>query len=374
MLTGQQADRPGSTTYAAAGVDVEGEERGMGGLLAWAQQSFTLRLGPGRPCLPLGYYANVLDLGNGTGLAISTDGVGTKLFIAELMHRYDTVGIDCIAMNVNDVLCVGAEPIAMVDYVAVEAPHADFLEQLGRGLYEGARRARITIPGGELAQVREMIRGVRPGYGFDLVGTAVGTVPLDRIIVGERVEPGDSVVGLRSSGLHSNGYTLARRVFFDRLGWTVDRYVPEFGRSLGEELLEPTRIYVPEVLDMLRAGLDIRGLIHVTGDGFLNLVRLKAEVGVVVEQLPEPLAVFAVLQEAGGVTDEEMYSVYNMGIGFCVVVPERDVERVISIARSHGVEGYRIGYTVADARRTVRLEPLGLIGRGSAFQRAGTNR
>src|SRR6266496_6397830 len=140
----------------------------LNGLLNWVNRSLAFRTGVGASRLPIGYFANVVDLGNGQGLAISTDGVGTKLLVAQLMDRYDTVGIDCVAMNVNDVLCVGAEPLSLVDYIAVEEPAPRLLEELGKGLFEGARRANVTIVGGELAQVPEVVKGVRPGYAFEL--------------------------------------------------------------------------------------------------------------------------------------------------------------------------------------------------------------
>src|SRR5512134_4042712 len=195
-------------TYSSAGVNTVKEEAALAGLLTWVGK--TLAFGRHRPALDFGYFASVLDLGNGTGLALSTDGVGTKLLVAEMLDRYDTVGIDCVAMNVNDLLCIGAEPLAMLDYIAVQEADPQMLEAIGKGLYEGARQANISIPGGEIAQVRELIQGVREGRGFDLAGACVGTVPMDRIIVGQDIRPGDVVIGLRSSGIHSNGLTLAR--------------------------------------------------------------------------------------------------------------------------------------------------------------------
>lgn len=353
--------------YAQAGVDSVAEEHGLNGLLASVNQTFPLRPGVGRPLLPIGYFANVLDLGGGQGLAISTDGVGTKLLVAEMMGRYDTVGIDCIAMNVNDVLCVGAEPIAIVDYVAVQTLKPAMLAEIGRGLYEGARQARVTIPGGEIAQVREMIRGVTEDEGFDLVATAVGVVPTDRIVIGQNVQPGDVVVGLRSSGIHSNGLTLARRVLFDRAGFSPREQVAPLAGRLGDELLTPTRIYVAPALAMLEQ-LAVKALIHVTSDGLLNLLRIVADVGFVIDQLPEPPPIFQLIQQVGQVPDEEMYAVFNMGIGFCVIVPAAQAEQAIAIARAHQVEALILGEAVAEPRRTVQLRPVGLEGTGAAFR------
>ncbi len=352
-------------TYSSAGVNTVKEEAALAGLLTWVGK--TLAFGRYRSALDFGYFATVLDMGNNLGLALSSDGVGTKLLVAEMLDRYDTVGIDCIAMNVNDLLCVGAEPLAMLDYIAVQEPDPAMLAAIGKGLYEGARQANISIPGGEIAQVRELIKGVREGRGFDLAGACVGTVPMDRIIIGQDIRPGDAVIGLRSSGIHSNGLTLARDVFFRRAGYSADTYVPEFGRSVGEELLEPTRIYVREVMELLRAGLEVRAMAHITSDGLTNLLRVQAPVGYVLEMLPEPQPVFGMLQRLGGISDAEMYQVYNMGIGFCLVVAAAQADRALGSLKDLGVEAYRLGHAVADPERRVRL-PNGLVGQGNDFK------
>ncbi len=356
--------------YTRSGVDSVAEERGLEGLLGYVNRTFPLRPGLGRPLLPIGYFANVLDLGRGQGLAISTDGVGTKLLVAQMVGRYDTVGIDLVAMNVNDILCVGAEPISLVDYVAVQALRPERLTELAKGLYEGARQARVAIPGGEIAQVREMIHGVKDGEGFDLVATGVGVVPTDRIVVGQDVEPGDVVVGLASSGIHSNGLTLARDVLFRQGGRSVHERIPPLERTVGEELLVPTRIYVAPALAMLEQ-LVVKALIHVTSDGLLNLLRVAADVGFELETLPEPPAIFRLIQQLGRVPDEEMYAVFNMGIGFCVVVPAAQADQAIALAHEHGIEAFVLGRAVAEPRRTIRLRPVGLEGRGSLFVRVG---
>ncbi len=354
-------------TYKAAGVNSEKKENAMPLLKQWVERSFSLRTSLGSVVLPLGYFANVIDVGNGVGVAISTDGVGTKIIIAQMLGRYDTIGIDCVAMNVNDVLCVGAEPLAMLDYIAVEDPRPDLLEQIGRGLYRGAEMAGVTIPGGEIAQIAEMIHGVREGWAFDLVGTCVGQVTLDRVLTGENIEENDVVVGLRSSGIHSNGMTLARRIFFDQLGWAPDHYAPEVGRPIGEELLEPTRIYVREVLAMLRASLQIKALAHITSTGFLNLTRVPSPVGYVLDKIPEPQPIFQLIRRLGQVSDQEMFFTYNMGIGFCVVAAPHDVAGVQRVASEHGVESHVIGYAVNDDRKRIRIPQFGLVGHNGAF-------
>ncbi len=346
-----------------------GEIPAFGSLLDTLRRTFRLRPGVGRPALDFGYYANVIDLGNNLGLAISTDSVGTKVLIAEMLGTYDTIGIDCVAMNANDIICVGAEPLAMVDFIAVESASGELLTALANGIAEGAERANITIPGGEIAQVPEIIRGAGgDGSGFDLVGTCVGVVPLDRIIVGRDIAPGDAVVGFASSGIHSNGLTLARRALLGDAGLSLNQRVPELGRTLGEELLEPTAMYVRMAVALLNA-VDVRALIHVTGDGFLNLRRVEAEVGMRIESLPEPPPIFGLIARAGDVPPEEMYRTFNMGIGFCVVVPEADVSRTLEIARQHGTAAWRIGACVADDARTIDVAPARLRSVGGRFER-----
>jgi phosphoribosylformylglycinamidine cyclo-ligase len=303
--------------------------------------------------LDFGYYANVIDLGNGSGLAITTDGVGTKIIIAEQLGKYDTIGIDCVAMNVNDIICVGAEPLAMTDYIAVDRADARFFDEVAVGIARGAELAGITIPGGEIAQIGEVIRG------FDLVGTCVGLVPVDRIIRGQDIVSGDAIVGFESSGIHSNGLTLARRVLLDQVGMSLESYVEELGRALGEELLEPTRIYVRLALRLL-AETNVKALAHITSDGFLNLQRVDANVGFDIETLPESPPVFDLIQRSGRLSSAEMYLVYNMGIGFCGVVPEKEVDRVVEIAAEEGIAAHRIGTCHADAEKSVVIRPAGL--------------
>lgn len=358
----------GRLTYANAGVDASGAERALDGLLESVRSTFSLRPGIGKPLLSMGFFANVLDLGQGIGLAISTDGVGTKALIAQQVGKYDTIGIDCVAMNVNDVLCVGAEPLAMTDYLAVEAPHADLFSELGKGLLRGAQMAEIVIPGGEVAQIREMIHGDRDGYGFDLVGTCVGVVPTDRLLIGADVQPGDVIVGVASAGIHSNGLTLARRALLGAGGLALDDHVAELGRTLGEELLEPTAIYVRYGKALLQSVLNVKAFTHVTSDGFLNLTRIaNPAVGFVLDALPQPPPIFGLIQAAGDVADAEMFFVYNMGIGFCVVIPEADAEAACALAPEYGHRAQIIGRVVADPERAVQIPQRRLVGREGRF-------
>jgi phosphoribosylformylglycinamidine cyclo-ligase len=352
-------------SYDGVGVVAAGrDEDTLGELGRWVAKTFALN--PARPLLPLGYYANVLPLTAELGVAISTDGVGTKILVAQEIGRYDTVGIDCVAMNANDVICVGARPISMVDYIAVQNADPAFLGALAKGLYAGAEAAGINIPAGEIAQVREMIHGSRDGFGFDLVGTCIGTVPLDRVLIGRDVRPGDAVVGIASSGMHSNGFTLARSVF-QRAGVRYAERVDALRTTLGDALLTPTHIYVKEALAMLEAGLAVKAFLHITGDGFLNLRRVAAPVGFVIDRLLPVPPVFELIQRHGGVSDAEMFRVYNMGVGFCVVVGAADADRVVAIAARHGKPAAVVGRAVADAEQRVWLTQPGLVGSGDAF-------
>jgi phosphoribosylformylglycinamidine cyclo-ligase len=366
--------RPSATgiSYADAGVDSDRAESALAGLLTSVRPTFALRQGHGRPLLPIGAFANVLDLGDGKGLAISTDGVGTKALVAQMLGKYDTIGIDCVAMNANDIICVGAEPIAMTDYLAVAVPDAALFTEIGKGLLEGARQAEISIPGGEVAQIGEMIRGAEGGQAFDLVGTCVGTVPTDRILTGQDIRPGDVVLGLASSGVHSNGLSLAREAFFKRAGLKVTDMAPGLERTVGEELLEPTVIYVRFAMDALRSGIPVKAFVHVTSGGFLNLARVTAAVGFDIEALPEAPLVFRLIQEMGNVSDAEMFHVFNMGIGLCVVAPPESASPLRALAEKHGRHATVLGHATADAERVVRVLPVGLEGRGSRFIRAGS--
>lgn len=349
-------------SYKKAGVDVEAEDEALKLVVEECRKTFSLRKGAGSPLLPIAHFAGVVKLNEKLGLALKTDGVGTKVFIAQLLDKYDTVGIDCIAMNVNDVICLGAEPISFIDYIALQKPNPRLLQEIARGLAEGAREAGVTIVGGEIAQLPEMIQGKREGFGFDLAGMCVGIVPLDRLIDGSRVEEGDIVVGLASSGIHSNGLTLARRVLLEEEGLNLHEPVEGLDKTLGEELLTPTRIYVKPVLTMLREGLDLHGMAHITGKGLLNLARASPHAGYIVENLPEPQPIFNLIQKHGKIPDSEMYQVFNMGVGFCLVLPEKDVDKALDIAEKHGIKAYRLGRAIKDSERKLILKPKRLIG------------
>ncbi len=215
----------------------------------------------------------------------------------------------------------------------------------------------------------ELVRAHGGATGFDLVGTAVGLVALDQVLDGRDLADGDVVVGLASSGIHSNGLTLARRVLVGDDPRRLEQDVPELGRTLGEELLEPTRIYVTPVLAMRQQGLPLRALAHITGDGLLNLTRVAAPVSFVLDHLPEDIpAIFRLIQERGRVPLAEMYRTFNMGVGFCVVVAPEGVSGVLATAAAHGVLAWPIGHVRADGRRRVELPVVGLVGERGAFR------
>ncbi len=353
--------------YAQSGVSGQGAEDALQGLVRHILPTRTLN--PAYPCkIDSAHYANVVDFGQGQGVAFCTDGVGTKIIVAEMLGRYDTIGIDCIAMNVNDVICVGARPVSMVDYIACSHTDPNIFSALGEGLAEGARQSGISIVGGEISQIREIIQGI------DLIGACIGHVAIDKINTGKNVRPGNIIIGLASSGIHSNGLTLARKVL---LGETIDQqknkineFSHDLNRSLGEELLEPTRIYVEPVMEMLEADIRIQGLAHITGGGMGNLLRMEAEnIRMVLDRFPEDIPpVFSLIQDYGEIEDAEMFEVFNMGVGFCLMVENAsDAESVLAIAKKHQVPAEAIGFVEACQGKEVTLPKQGLVCRDKKF-------
>jgi phosphoribosylformylglycinamidine cyclo-ligase len=347
-------------------VEQTGAHTALGGLVAVLAE-----IDPGRPRRTLigpGHYASVVALDDHTGIALCTDGVGTKLIVAEQAGRFDTVGIDCVAMNVNDVICVGAEPLALVDYIAVERTDPDVLTAIAVGLRAGAERAGVEIPGGELANLPELIRGHPSPHGFDLVGACFGTVALEHVVTGEAISPGDVVIALPSSGIHSNGFTLARSVLFERAGFSLDDELPELGRSLGDELLEPTEIYVPAIRELLAASrAGVHGLAHITGDGLLNLLRLNAGVGYELTGLPPSQPIFSLIEREGSLGAAEMYETFNMGTGFCCIVAPGGADAALSTLREHYPDA-RVSGEVNGEAGTIRIPELGIRGDRDGFR------
>jgi phosphoribosylformylglycinamidine cyclo-ligase len=349
--------------YKETGVDTAEADAGLGHIIARVTATWP-RSGTGRVVLPIGYFANVIEM-DGIGIAICTDGVGSKTIIATMLGKYDTIGIDCVAMNVNDMICVGAKPLSLVDYIAIDHADAAMLDAIAAGLCEGARQAGISISGGETAQLRDIVKG------FDLAGTAIGRVDLDKVISGRDVADGDVVIGVRSNGIHSNGLSLARRAFFDSHEYRIDHKFDELDMTLGEELLRPTDIYVPEAMEILASVSGVKALINITGDGLLNLVRVEAQVGFEIDAPIEPHPIFALIQRHAEATMSEMFEVFNMGTGFCYVVDPAAADRTLAILQSHGRTAQRIGRAVADPEKKIRIPQRNLVGQHKTFTADG---
>jgi phosphoribosylformylglycinamidine cyclo-ligase len=319
-------------SYAAAGVDIDAGEEAVRRIGPAVRSTFTESVltdvgGFGAPF--------ALDTSRFTQpvLVSSTDGVGTKLLVAEATGRYDTIGIDLVAMVVDDLVCQGAEPLFLLDYLAVGALDPDVVEQVVQGIAEGCRQARCALIGGEMAEHPGSMAPDR----IDVAGFAVGVVERDRLITGDQARPGDLLIGLPSPGLRSNGYSLARRVLLEVAGLSVD--------ELADDLLLPSVIYAPAVVDLL-AEVDVRGVAHITGGGIPgNLPRaLPDDVGYWLDPSTwEVPAIFGLIQEHGEVSDEEMAKVFNLGIGMVVVVTPADGDRTIAALAASGHAARAIG-------------------------------
>ncbi|SDK22821.1 phosphoribosylformylglycinamidine cyclo-ligase [Natronorubrum texcoconense] len=293
-------------TYAETGVDIDASEDATAALLEAFGSDLTTE------------YAGLLDIGD-RYLALATDGVGTKLIVAEAISDFSTIGIDCIAMNVNDLVAAGVEPVAFVDYLAIDEPDDDLTNEIGEGLAVGLEESGMTLLGGETAVMPEVVSG------FDLAGTCAGLAGKDDILEGEAAV-GDVLVGFASNGIHSNGLTLAREAVTRAHEYT-DAFPPNPDRSIGEELLRPTRIYT-DLLEPIREH-DVRAAAHITGGGWTNLLRMGDRKYVVEEPFPAQ-PIFEFVQEEGNVTDEEMHRTFNMGTGFVVAVPENRADDLVS--------------------------------------------
>ncbi|MBD3210070.1 phosphoribosylformylglycinamidine cyclo-ligase [Candidatus Micrarchaeota archaeon] len=286
------------------------------------KSTFSFRKGYGEPVPVYGHYGGIFKCGD-ENLVIHTDGVGTKLLVAQSVGRYNTVGIDAVAMSVNDILCVGAEPLVGVDYIALAEEDDVLVGQIMEGLVKGAEESSCAIVGGETAIIPDIVKGGEKP--FDLTFTAVGRIK--KMILGNEIAKGDVMVGLESSGLHSNGYTLARNAL-DSGEW-------------GEEMLVPTRIYANPLLETIDA-CDVHGIAHITGGAFSKLTRLNKDVGYRLDNLPAPKPIFKAIQERVK-SVKEMYRTFNMGIGMVVVLPEDRAGTLINIAKKHGIEADTIG-------------------------------
>ena len=288
-----------------------------------------------------GSYAGLIGLGNKV-LALHADGVGSKVIVAQMMNRFDTIGLDCIAMNVNDVICVGAQPLAFIDYIALKSANKMLLQQIVRGLVKGAKECNIPIVGGETAILPDIISGFDDENAFDLAGMVLGSASRSELVLGEGIAVGDVILGVESSGLHSNGYTLARRILLSK--YSLEDIPAYLIRTIGEELLTPTRIYAKPVIEILKQrSLQIHGLAHITGGSFTKLARLNKRVRYMLSNMPSVDGVFKQIQVDGRIDIKEMYRTFNMGIGFCLILPSSSVDRVFRAFEKYKMRCIEIG-------------------------------
>lgn len=273
-------------------------------------------------------------------LVSGTDGVGTKLKIAFLMDKHDTIGIDCVAMCVNDVITVGAAPLFFLDYIAVGKNYPERVAEIVSGVAEGCVQSGCALIGGETAEMP----GFYPVDEYDVAGFCVGMVDRKKMIDGTRMQAGDAIIGIASSGVHSNGFSLVRRIF-DVSKENVGRYVGELGKTLGEELLTPTKIYV-KAMKSLIASCDVKAVSHITGGGFYeNIPRMMAEgLTAKIEKAAVPvLPIFQVMQKMGGIPEHDMYNTFNMGVGMCVVVPKEEADKAVQAVKAAGETAFVLG-------------------------------
>ena len=310
-------------SYKEAGVDINLEADGVKALI---HQLSYKRTGEHGMVGDVGHFAGMIDFGSKV-LSLCTDGVGTKMRVADDLHDWTTVGIDCMAMNVNDMYVMNIEPIGFVDYIATEGIDTEQMIQIGVGLNEGARLSNLNIVGGETATLKGMINGL------DLAGTCLGVQEKDKVVTGEKVAPGDIIIGVASTGVHSNGYTLARKVAEENGGYAT---ILPSGRTVGEALLVPTRIY-SEVLDVCSKAV-VHGMCHVTGGGLLNFLRISSY-GFAIEDPLEVPEILAWIAEKGDLEMNELYRTFNMGMGFAFIVPKESVEIVLSMVDGAKVVG-----------------------------------
>ena len=305
-------------TYSDAGVDIDRKADAIEALVATLGYD---REGMGKKIKLPGGYAGLVEFGP-YALALSTDTVGTKLLVANKVSKWDTLGIDCIAMSANDMICLGAEPLSFVDFISIDVPEEEITSQLGKGLEEGARQANLSIVGGEIAVVPELVNT------FDFGGTCLGWVKRDEIITGQEIAEGDAIIGLKGSGIHCNGLTLARKVL-EVNEIPYDEHFDKLGRGIGLELLEPTKMYVREIMKVIKEH-EIHGMANITGGGLRNFIRLKEGLQFIINDPIEPHPIFGIMAELGNITDEEMYQTFNMGMGYTIIAAPDEVDGIIS--------------------------------------------
>lgn len=328
-------------TYKDAGVDVEGGNKFVKRIAPLVKSTFTDRV-----ITDIGGFGSLY---NGSFpeykepiLVSSTDGVGTKLKIAQLLNKHDTIGIDAVAMCVNDIIVSGAKPLFFLDYIACGKLHEDILVDVVKGLVAGCLMSECSLVGGETAEHPN----VMDIHDYDIAGFTVGVVDKVKIIDGKSIVQGDIVIGLSSSGIHSNGYSLVRKLFIDSSNYDLSKKIGDFELSLGQVLLEPTRIYVKSILNILKSGITIKGIVHITGGGFYeNIPRiLPPSTSVLINKnaydIPE---IFKLMQRDGKIGDIEMYTTFNMGIGMILIVDKINADLLIDKITDLGEKAYIIG-------------------------------
>jgi phosphoribosylformylglycinamidine cyclo-ligase len=325
-------------TYKKSGVDIskiKQSQKSIGKLISSThklQQKAKIAHG-------FGHYAGIVEIPGGKLLATHTDGVGTKVVIANMMKKYNTIGIDCIAMNVNDIICIGATPISFVDYIAANKNDEKIFKKIVEGLVTGAKRSSMPIVGGETAIMPDVIEG--KGFAFDLAGMVVGLVEKKEMVLGNKIKDGDVIIGANSTGIHSNGYSLARKAILKK--YSVKDSVKGVG-NIGEALLKPTEIYTKPVLEIIKKS-KVNGLAHITGGSFTKLLRLK-NIGYEIDSLPKLPPIMSLIEEQG-VNSEEMYKTFNMGVGFCVIANKKESEKIQKIFKKYKIGSKEIGRIIS---------------------------
>lgn len=329
-----------SSRYTEAGVDIRQADRFLAQIKPLVASTFKSAV-----MSDLGGFAGLFSLNTQKYqrpvLVSSTDGVGTKLKIAAHLDKHDTVGIDLVAMCVNDILVYGAQPLFFLDYLATGKLKPHVAVEVIKGIVEGCKEAGCSLIGGETAEMP----GMYAPNDYDLAGFVVGVAEQDKVIHGSEIAVGDKLIGLASSGLHSNGFSLVRKVFLQDLRWELAKHIPELGRTLGEELLEPTRIYVKTILNIIR-NHKISGMVHITGGGFIdNIPRILPQTcKAVINRGSWPVPpIFSLLQGAGQISDEEMYKVFNNGIGMILIVPRETSSDILLQAQANKEHAFVIG-------------------------------
>ncbi|MDQ4073027.1 MAG: phosphoribosylformylglycinamidine cyclo-ligase [Thermoproteota archaeon] len=328
-------------TYKDVGIDIgkiKDVQKNIGKSISSTFKFLTI----GKVLSGYGHYAGLIEI-DGKILSIHTDGVGTKILVAQQMEKFDTIGIDCMAMNINDIVCVGSKPLGYLSYVALQNTNDHLLKEITKGLVLAAKLSNVAIIGGETAILPDIITGKKEKYNFDLAGMILGIVDDKRkLILGNKIKSGDVIIGINSSGLHSNGYTLARKILLD--AHDLDEKPEHLQMSVGEELLRPTTIYSKTILNLIQVfDGKIHGLAHITGGSFTKLGRLNSKFNYVLDDMPPIEGIFKQIMEDGGISIAEMYKTFNMGIGFCVIAPKQEASRIIDAITKDNLKARIVG-------------------------------